>query len=77
MAEQIPAPKVLNLNGNVVENWRRWRKALELYMTATEKDKKSQKIQCATFLTLAGESAIAVWETLTFEETEKAFSSEI
>ena len=71
MAEQIPAPKALNLNGNVAENWRRWRKAFELYMTATEKDKKSQKIQCATFLTLAGESAIAVWETLTFEETEK------
>ena len=71
MAEQIPAPKALNLNGNVAENWRRWRKAFELYMTATEKDKKLQKIQCATFLTLAGESAIAVWETLTFEETEK------
>ena len=40
-------------------------------MTATEKDKKSQKIQCATFLTLAGEAAITVYETLTFEDTEK------
>jgi hypothetical protein len=38
-------------------------------MTATEKDKKSQKIQCATFLTLAGEAAITVYET--FEDTEK------
>ena len=71
MAEHIPAPKALNLDGNVAENWCRWKKAYELYMTATEKDKKSQKIQCATFLTLAGEAAIIVYETLTFEETEK------
>ena len=71
MAEHIPAPKALNLDSNVAENWRRWKKAYELYMTATEKDKKSQKIQCATFLTLAGEAAITVYETLTFEETEK------
>ncbi|CAB4042640.1 Hypothetical predicted protein [Paramuricea clavata] len=69
MAEQIPAPKPLKLGS--VENWRRWKKAFELYMTATEKDKKSQKIQCATFLTLAGEAAITVYETLTFEDTEK------
>ena len=40
-------------------------------MTATEKDKKSQKIQCATFLTSAAEAAMAFWETVTFEETEK------
>ncbi|CAB4025804.1 Hypothetical predicted protein [Paramuricea clavata] len=71
MAEQIPAPKPLKLDGNAAENWRRWKKAFELYMTATEKDKKSQKIQCATFLTLAGEAAITVYETLTFEDTEK------
>jgi hypothetical protein len=73
MAEQIPAPKPfrVKLDGNAAENWRRWKKAFELYMTATEKDKKSQKIQCATFLTLAGEAAITVYETLTFEDTEK------
>jgi hypothetical protein len=58
MAEQIPAPKPLKLDGNAAENWRRWKKAFELYMTATEKDKKWQKIQGATFFTLAGEAAI-------------------
>ena len=70
MAE-IPAPGALKLNGNVAENWRRWKRAFELYMTATEKDKKSQKIQCATFLTLAGETAIAVYETFDFDDNEK------
>ena len=71
MAEQIPAPKPLKLEENIAENWRRWKKTFELCMTATEKDKKSQMIQCATFLTLAGEAAISVHETLVFEETEK------
>ena len=61
----------MKLDGNAAENWRRWKKAFELEMTATEKDKKSQKIQCATFLTLAGEAAITVYETLTLEDTEK------
>ena len=67
MAEQIPAPKPLKLDENIAENWRRWKKTFELYMTATEKDKKSQKIQCAIFVTLAGEAAIAVHETIVFE----------
>ena len=44
MAEQISAPKPLNLEGGIAENWHH----SELYMTATEKDEKSQKIQCAT-----------------------------
>jgi hypothetical protein len=52
MAEQITAPKPLKFDGNAAINWRRWKKALELYMTANEKDKKSQKMQCATFLYL-------------------------
>ena len=67
MAEQIPAPKPLKLDENIAENWRRWKKTFELYMTATEKDKKTQKIQCAIFVTLAGEAAIAVHETIVFE----------
>ena len=68
MAGQIPAPKKLILEGNVSENWRRWRKSFELYMTATEKTEKSEEIQCATFLSLAGEEAIEVFETFQFSE---------
>ena len=61
----------MKLEGTIAENWRRSKKTFKLYMTATEKDKNSQKIQCATFLTLAGKAAIAFHETLVFEETEK------
>ena len=39
-------------------------------MTATEKNEKSEEIQCATFLSLAGEAAIEVFETFQFSEAE-------
>ena len=39
-------------------------------MTATEKTEKSEEIQCATFLSLAGEAAIEVFETFQFSEAE-------
>ena len=72
MAEQIPAPRSLSLEGNnLAENWRRWRQQYELYMTATEKDSKSEKLQCATFLALAGEAAIEVFNTFSISTSEK------
>eukprot|EP00112_Aurelia_sp_Birch-Aquarium-sp1_P022845 Seg6585.1 transcript_id=Seg6585.1/GoldUCD/mRNA.D3Y31 product="hypothetical protein" protein_id=Seg6585.1/GoldUCD/D3Y31 len=72
MAEQIPAPRPLSLEGNnLAENWRRWRQQYELYMTATEKDSKAEKLQCATFLALAGEAAIEVFNTFSIATAEK------
>ena len=71
MAEQIPAPRPLSLeDNNIAENWRRWRQQYELYMTATEKDSKSEKLQCATFLALAGEAAIEVFNTFSIATEE-------
>ena len=71
MAERFPAPKALSFDGNVAENWRRWLQQYELYMCATEKDKKSEKLQCAALLTLAGEQAIEVFNTFIFQEDEQ------
>jgi hypothetical protein len=51
MAEQITAPKPLKFDGNAAINWRRWKKALELYMTANEKDKKvAENAVCNVFV---------------------------
>ena len=72
MAEHIPAPRPLSLEGNnIAENWRRWRQQYELYMTATEKGSKSEKLQCATFLALAGEAAIEVFNAFSLSTAEK------
>ena len=55
MSDQIPTPKPLSLEGNVTKNWLQQYK---LYMCATEKNRKLEKLQCTIFLSLAGESAI-------------------
>ena len=72
MAEPILAHRPLRLEGNnLAENWRRWRQQYELYITATEKDSKSEKLQCATFLALAGEAAIDVFNKFSISTAEK------
>lgn len=58
-------PKSLNLQGNVSANWRRWRQQFELYLVASEKNKKPERLQCALFLHVAGEEAQEVYNTFT------------
>jgi hypothetical protein len=70
MASSIPAPKPLSFTRNVEENWRKWIQQYKLFMAATEKNRKSEKLQCAMFLNLAGETAIEIYNTFTFTESE-------
>ncbi|KAK3741617.1 hypothetical protein QZH41_019256 [Actinostola sp. cb2023] len=51
-------------------NWRRWLQQFNLYMNATGRDGKHEKIQYSTFLTIAGEDALEIYNTFTFEEAE-------
>ena len=37
--DKLPALKPLKLEGNLAENWRRWKQRYELFMTATEANK--------------------------------------
>ena len=62
--DKLPALKPLKLEGNLAENWRRWKQRYELFMTATEASKKSGKIQSSMLLHLIGEDALEVFNTL-------------
>jgi hypothetical protein len=44
MASSIPAPKPIIFTGNVAENWRKWLQQYKLFMAATEKNRKSEKL---------------------------------
>ena len=55
---QLPPPKPVTLEGNVVESWRRWIQQFRLYLNATGIDKKPLQGQCSTPLTDAGEEAV-------------------
>ncbi|CAL9700809.1 unnamed protein product [Knipowitschia caucasica] len=65
--EQLKPPNSLCLEGNLAENWRSWVQKFELYLIASGLSEKSQKVQCATFLHVAGDEAIKVYNTMEFE----------
>ncbi|ESO90869.1 hypothetical protein LOTGIDRAFT_163754 [Lottia gigantea] len=66
----IPVPKLLSLEGNKAESWRKWLQSYKFYMKSVEQDQKGEAIQCATFLTIAGQRAIEVFNTFTFTDAE-------
>jgi len=38
-------PEALLFQGNINENWKRWKQQLDLYLVATEKEKKIRQNQ--------------------------------
>lgn len=69
--EQLKPPNSLSLEGNLAENWKTWIQKLELYLVASGISEKSQKVRCATFLHVAGDEAIKVYNTMEFGEDEE------
>ena len=65
----------LKMDGNVAENWRKWRQRWNLYAKASGDDEKDEEIQCAIFLHTIGDEALEIYDTFTFTETEQDKSS--
>lgn len=70
MAQFKPPPN-LSLEGNLAENWRTWLQRYELFAVASGVAEKSETVQCATFLHIAGEEAIKVSNTFVFADGER------
>ena len=62
--EQLKPPNSLSFEGNVAENWRTWVQKFDLYLIASDMAEKSEERQCATFLHVAGDEALKVYNTL-------------
>lgn len=73
--ERVLAP--MDLNGNLKENWSKWRHCFELYSVASETDKKPEKVQCAIILHYIGEQCIDIYNTFTFPSTTERKVEEI
>ena len=65
--EQFRLPHTLSFQGNLAENWRRWKQQFDVYMVASGKIGKSDEVKAATFLHLAGPEALEVFNTLSFD----------
>ena len=61
----------LRLEGNIAENWRKWKQRWTLYAKASGADAKDEETQCAVFLHTIGEEALEVYDTFTFTESEE------
>ena len=63
-------PDALRLDGNIAENWKRWRQKFELYMMATDIESKADKVQSSTLLHVIGDEALEIYNTFVFEDDE-------
>ena len=59
-------PKELRFEGNLSENWERWKKEFKFYLTATESGEKGDEVKISRLLTTIGEKARDVYYTFTF-----------
>ena len=65
--DKLDPPSSLNFDGNLAEQWKIWRQELELYLTATESDTKSDKIKTLILLTCIGKRGREIYNTFTWE----------
>ncbi|XP_070550519.1 uncharacterized protein [Ptychodera flava] len=64
--DKFRPPEPLKLEGNLSENWRRWKQRFQLYMEASEANEKPEKNQCSIFLHVVGDEALEAYNTFTF-----------
>ncbi len=62
--DKFEPPSCLRFEGNLSENWQEFK----LYLTATEKDGKSDKIKTSILLTCIGKQGWEIYNTFQFEE---------
>ena len=64
--DQLSPPEALSLDGNVAENWRRWKQRFEIFSLASGLSEKATGVQAATFLHVAGPEALEVYNTFSW-----------
>ena len=66
--DKLQHPGPLNLQGNLSENWRKWKQCFELYLIPSGINEKDDTVKSATLLHVAGEDALEIYNTFTWEE---------
>ena len=65
--EHFKSPEPLSLEGNLSENWRRWKQRFELYRNASGISGKEEKTQAATLLHMVRAEALEVYNNFTWD----------
>lgn len=69
--ETLKPPKPMSFEGNIAENWKKWKQLFELYMLATGANTKTSEVQEAILLHVLGEEAVEKFNTFTLTEEQK------
>ena len=72
--DQIVPPEKLSLQGNLAENWRRFKQHFEIYLIASGIGAKAAKVQAMTLLHVAGPEAVEIYNTFVWaapDDSEK------
>lgn len=77
MGEFLNKIEKLKMDGNLSENWRRFKRYFDIFMTAGELNEKSDAIKVSTFLNAVGEEAIEVFDTFTLTQQQRASYTEV
>ena len=64
--DKFEPPSSVYFDGNVAENWDVWKQELELYLVATEKDGKLDKIKTSILLQCIGKQGREIYNTFTW-----------
>ena len=71
MADGLRKPEVLSFDGNVAENWRRFKQAYQIYIDAGYSD-KPKKVQAVMLLNLADREGIEKERSFVYKPEIKA-----
>jgi hypothetical protein len=73
MAKLLP-PDPLSLEGNLSENWRRWKQRFNIYMKASGNVGSAEDVKKAILLHCVGPDALDVFNTFKFNDDAGEFS---
>ena len=65
--DKLNPPEQLSLEGNVAENWRKWKQQFKLFSAASGLSDKDEKVQSATLLHVAGPDALEIYNTFSWD----------
>lgn len=77
MSELLARPTKLRTEGNLAENWKQFRRQLDIFMIASEFSTKSHEIRIAVLLNIIGQDAIDLFDTFDLTDEQKQSYDEV
>lgn len=69
--ENAKLPQPLSFNGNISENYRKFKQQFQIYLTASEKTEKDDEVKVALLLNCIGDEGLDVFNNFSLSETNK------